>query len=168
MLRGRCEAHKSHRPSPTFWELHHVIPQAWQRWWRPPGSESTSERRRQAVLSDPQLPQDEFDAVMATVDLFDPRTATLCRTGHGNVHWWLVRAMRAYKDQVYQQEPHSEAERKLAIAAAMAAALITARKTDGVFPVRAEVSIARLAMERWVEAGGSCLALAAAGLYGEI
>lgn len=56
---SNCELHKFHRPQPVYLELHHIIPQAWQR----------------SVNSG---------------KLFDPRTASICRTGHGNVHYWLV------------------------------------------------------------------------------
>jgi len=28
----------------------------------------------------------------------DKRTVCLCRTGHGNVHWWIVRTMRGLYD----------------------------------------------------------------------
>jgi hypothetical protein len=30
-----CAAHSTHAPAPTYLELHHVIPQAWQRHWQP-------------------------------------------------------------------------------------------------------------------------------------
>lgn len=62
-----CDAHRSHHPTPTYQELHHVVPQAWQAFWQPKGK----------------------------TPLWDRRTVPLCPTGHRNVHFWLVRLMEA-------------------------------------------------------------------------
>lgn len=65
-----CMAHKHHEPANETVELHHVIPQAWQHIWAPPG------------------------AALDSNGLWDPRTAPLCPTGHRNVHFWIVRLMK--------------------------------------------------------------------------
>lgn len=62
-----CALHKYHWPRPSHLEEHHIVPQAWQRFWR-------SE---------------------AGYGLWMPDTEPLCRTGHGNVHAHLVRLMKA-------------------------------------------------------------------------
>lgn len=62
----KCELHRYHSPKPLYFELHHVLPRAWQKAWKPAG-----EKR----------------------ELWAPGTAVLCRTGHGNVHMLLVALM---------------------------------------------------------------------------
>lgn len=74
-----CVAHSYHSPVPLYTELHHVIPQAWQRFWRP----STIERPT-------------WKGVEGPPPLWAPDTVPLCRTGHGNLHVLLVKFMRAY------------------------------------------------------------------------
>ncbi len=32
---GMCGAHQDHRPIPLYLELHHVVPQSWQKLWQP-------------------------------------------------------------------------------------------------------------------------------------
>lgn len=74
-----CVVHHRHRDSqPLYLELHHAIPQAWQR-----------------VAVDRAWPVAGGRHVGAG-DLFDPRTVALCRTSHGNVHFLLVRIMRSF------------------------------------------------------------------------
>ena len=68
-----CALHRVHWPKPLYSELHHIIPQAWQVFWRP----TPVERSTQAS------------------SLFDPRTIPLCPTVHRNVHTWLVKLMRS-------------------------------------------------------------------------
>jgi hypothetical protein len=62
-----CQAHKFHRPKATYQEAHHVVPQAWQEFWRP-------------------------DTPVKT-HLWHPETVALCPTGHRNVHYFLVQMM---------------------------------------------------------------------------
>lgn len=92
--------------------------------------------------------------------LFDPRTVSVCRTGHGNVHFWLVRAMRKLHTQGLENT-------KAGILLAWALVLQEA-KVEGLKPVRNEVTCSRLGMERWVAVGGSLRALGDAGLWGVI
>jgi hypothetical protein len=72
-------------------EEHHVVPQAWQRFWRPDdldNNRTLGERQGHALgLSVPPH--------MATVYLWDKRTMTLCPTCHRNVHHIMVTLMRA-------------------------------------------------------------------------
>lgn len=132
-----CEVHKQHYPKPTYQEEHHVVPQAWQQVWKP------------AVAPHPGQ---GTDGRM----LWDARKVNVCRTGHGNVHHWLVLAMQAHEKQGGDNSTE-------AIAAAIKAATAN---TNG--RVRAEVEVARQAMVRWVEAGGDLRLLTAQGLYGYI
>lgn len=108
-----CAAHKVHLPAPTYLELHHVIPQSWQKFWS------------------------------GNTELWDPHTVPLCRTGHGNVHFWLVWLMKNYDGSI----PKIPLMEKY---------------------VRKEAAIARQAMERWIEHGGSIEALRARKLWGQI
>jgi hypothetical protein len=137
-----CEAHKFHTPTPTYLEIHHVIPQAWQRaWWPTSGSFLPP-----AGTLWGSLPGDKREGVA----LWDPRTAALCRTGHGNVHWWLVKMMKWH-------EANKPAELQ---------PLKTMLNSDKF--VRKDAQIAYLAMERFVAAGGKLEDLIAKRLYGEI
>jgi hypothetical protein len=97
--------------------------------------------------------------------LFDARTVPLCRTGHGNVHFWLVRAMRAYRTVVDERGiPVLDA-----IDEAWRAVGLEARKRGGPgAPHHSDQAIARLGMERWQEAGGFLLDLCHAELFGTI
>jgi hypothetical protein len=122
-----CEAHKAHRPEPTYLEYHHVIPQAWQKLWKPDG--------KKAVI-------------------WDPRTVALCRTGHGNVHYWLVKMMKTFADL---------STKDAYVITPSVAVLLKGEKY-----VRREVNTAHLAMDRWVAAGGSLKALWDNDHFGEI
>lgn len=132
-----CASHRSHSPEPTYLELHHVIPQAWQRAWTPgqtivrPGFENA---------------------------LFDPRTVALCRTGHGNTHYWLVRFMRAYSKLTTMAEGGFRIEE----------ACRRAEKQELAPRGRNDMGLALLGMNRWLNAGGSLQALCDAELWGEI
>jgi hypothetical protein len=114
-----CELHRIHRPRALTVELHHVLPQAWQHYWTP----------------GPKLP--------APNRLFDPRTVALCPTSHRNVHYWIVKLMRA----AVSEDP------------------LDAKKSLG--GLSREQAIAYDALTRWREAGGSLAGLRAAGLFGE-
>jgi hypothetical protein len=61
-----CELHRYHWPTPLYYELHHIVPRAWQNAWKPAGEHRV---------------------------LWAPSTATLCRTAHGNVHVHIVELM---------------------------------------------------------------------------
>jgi len=119
---ARCSVHLSRLIScrgtnPQWYELHHVIPQAWQFAWPADGR---------------------------TV-IWDRRTMPLCRTGHGNVHYWIVRLMREVRDGTLHQQPLRRVN--------------LTRRTK-------EFAIARLALTRFTEAGGDLTALAKAGRMG--
>lgn len=129
-----CAAHKTHRPK--LWaplELHHVIPREWQAFYTPTPSTVSG------TLPPPTT-------AVATVVLWDARTVALCRTGHGNVHYWIVRLMREVKAK-RTEDP------------ALASAALVGGRTE-------EQRIALLALTRMVEAGGSLVALADAGHLG--
>lgn len=121
-----CAAHRVHVP--RLWapvEAHHYIPREWQ------------------ALTTPAAP----GPVVAGV--WDPRTVPLCRTGHGNTHYWIVRLSRAVKAS------------RTETPAVSAKAVFGRRQTS-------EQQIALLAHERLLAAGGpgSLLALVDGGRMG--
>lgn len=69
-----CALHRVHAPRPTGYELHHVIPVAWQQAWQPTQPWPNAGH-------DPRGP------------LWDARTAVLCPTGHRSVHFYLAKIM---------------------------------------------------------------------------
>lgn len=130
-----CSAHKSHAPEPSYTEQHHVIPQAFQHFWHPDG---------------------------ATPDgkLFDARTVPLCRTGHGNTHFILVRLTRYFSEQQMTDPAQGDAETFVAALAKKA--------LKGVKHEKAAAEIAQLGLVRWIAAGGSVQSLCEHGLWGSI
>lgn len=87
-----CTARRYHRPTPLTLEEHHVVPQAWQRFWRP--DEHDADRTLAQRINHARgvgLP----DHNMETVYLWDPRTVTLCPTCHRNVHVFIKELMKA-------------------------------------------------------------------------
>lgn len=115
----RCVAHNYHQPVPRYLEQHHVVPRAWQAAWKPEGQ---------------------------TAAIWHPETVLLCRTGHGNTHYWIERFVRAYRGDIAN-----------AVAVAM---------EDQESVGRAEHTIARRALETWQASGGDVEFLAERGLYG--
>lgn len=146
-----CVAHKQHRPLATGQEEHHVIPQAFQGFWHPAGVSLEINGVPTVGMTSLARPG---EIVRLAVGLWDRRTVALCPTGHRNVHHWLVKAMHAW-----EADPEPTLDR------AWDLVLRFARK-DGIRPNEAEVAIARLGMQRWLEAGGDLLALCKVGLYG--
>lgn len=126
----RCSIHTRHEPLPRYVEHHHLVPKAWQTFWRP---------------------------AAATAAVWDNRTVPLCRTGHGNVHWWIVAYMLAFEavgigvetiDDVFESA-HATHRHQVG-------KNVHERKT------------AQLALTRWLDVGGSLTDLVDAGLYGGI
>lgn len=143
---GSCAAHKYHRPEPTFWEEHHIVPQAWQYFYVPgddPG-------RPLGLVQGRAAHRDAID------QLWDKRKAVLCRTGHGNVHWWLVRFMKAI-----ERWPRDTPEVQVIDQ-------VIYNVSTGIRRWPKEREIARLAMVRFSDAGGSLRELADAHQYGQI
>lgn len=141
-----CEAHRRHSPAPTYTESHHIVPQAWQAVYRPsqpwPNGGKSPDRRNPDRT--PFL-------------LWDARTVSLCRTGHGNVHFWLVLVMR-HLETLQLGRPTTDQ-----LTGAIRDALRD-RKRE----VRADVAIARQGIERYLAVGGDLTTLFAAGEYGAI
>jgi hypothetical protein len=100
-----------------YTELHHIVPQAWQRFWWP-GQQN------------PEIGQD-----LHVPALWDKEVMALCRTGHGNVHTILAALMKGNNPPAKRGK---------------------------------EVDVAKMAMDRFVLAGGSLDALRAAKLWGQI
>jgi hypothetical protein len=129
-----CELHKFHSPKPNTDETHHIIPQAWQVFWNPTTGHNLK------VVWRAQEPR----PIQATKDqLWDPRTAELCPTGHRNVHYWLVLYMKDFA------MPLSN----------LRGGLRTAARSN-------EQKMAKLAMDRYEAAGGSLQMLCDAKLWG--
>lgn len=59
-----CALHSYHSPVPTYFEVHHVVPNSW------------------------------WDFYPDALRTYVKPTAVLCRTGHGNVHFVLVQLTR--------------------------------------------------------------------------
>lgn len=62
-----CALHSYHSPSPKYFEVHHIVPQSWTNHAYFMGGLSTADNA--ALLN---------------------MKAILCRTGHGNVHYYMV------------------------------------------------------------------------------
>lgn len=116
----RCVAHRYHAPEPRYLEEHHVLPRAWQAAWQPP-----------AVPSG---------------DLWAPTTVLLCRTGHGNVHYWISRFMHEYDGSVER---------------AVSRAILDQHGVG-----RQEHVIARRALDEFRDAGGDLAFLTYHGIWG--
>lgn len=133
-----CSLHRFHRPAPDqVNEFHHIIPQAWQHFWKPPATIF-------AVLD------------RSNPGLFDARTVAICPTGHRRVHYWIVQMMKwieAMKLDV--QDPQ-----RAIMYGAFQRILGDKRRTK-------EQACAALTLERWLDAGGNLVALVNAGLRGE-
>lgn len=149
-----CSLHRAHAPKPNYCEEHHVIPRAWQASWRPGDS--------------PELLRPEVDSLAllsGETKPWDPRTVAICRTGHGNVHFWLVRFMREW----YEIDKTTGVGANPVAQLTAAVVRVRRRAHEQGFPFgRKETETARLGMERWLNAGGSLRALCNRGLFGEI
>lgn len=66
-----CTIHRQHRPVSLVTELHHVMPQGWQRTWAPDGD---------------------------TDRLWHPETVALCPSGHRDVHRIIDALMHSVSD----------------------------------------------------------------------
>lgn len=140
-----CSIHASHEPEPTYCEIHHIIPQAWQLQWQPPEP----------------YPYPGPSPDHAGVTLWDARTAILCRTGHGNVHYWLVKVTRAIADLKLDSE--DEATWHDAVHTVRGTALAA-----GHAPGHADLDVAMLAIIRYAAVGGKIANLVANRLWGQI
>jgi hypothetical protein len=133
-----CDLHKSHDPEPTYLEVHHVIPQAWQATWQP----------------GPPWPFPGSSPDRSGLNLWDNRTVTVCRTGHGNIHHWIVQLMEAARDR--------ETDDVGSLLHIVRSGLVLHR------PGRADYECAAQALWRFQEAGGELATLIAARQYGAI
>lgn len=144
-----CAIHRSHSPAPTYTELHHVIPQAWQVAWQPPAP----------------WPFEGASPDRPGVRLWDARTVALCRTGHGNVHYWLVAIMREI-DQL------ARAAKAVPTSALLDRAYKQVKRdahAEHRSVVSAEVAISEEAIRRYTDlAGGALATLIDAHLWGQI
>lgn len=151
-----CELHKTHSPEPLTSERHHVTPQAWQLYKTTGDGESARKLQSMmlpsaVLLSAAQRPQ------MAGA-LYDKRTVAVAPTCHRNVHFWLVKVMKAF-DELVRLNPQIEKELTL-----LETAVVHVRS---IYHPRGRVfDTALLAPTRYLEAGGSLRDLCAQRLYG--
>lgn len=138
-----CQGHRTHAPKALYTESHHVVPQAWQALWQP----------------ETPWPEQGRSPDHAGLVLWDARTVDWCRTGHGNTHFLLVRMM-----QTYARSP-SLSGGSPGHGKGMAEMLAS---SAGLRSPRAELKGAKLAIERWVDAGGSLRFLVEHGQFGSI
>lgn len=148
-----CVAHKQHKPAPQYNELHHVVPQAWQHLWNP-GTESLGSPARASLAA--------ANPAMA-IALWDPRTVALCPTGHRNVHFWIVRVMKALPPMRVLEQPDLD---ESSFVHAQGIARDQAHRERRVINPH-EWQTACLAVQRWIERGGTLAALVKAGQWGE-
>jgi hypothetical protein len=139
-----CSLHKAHDPTPVYCETHHVVPQAWQLHWQP----------REPWPNGGPSPDH------AGVTLWDARTVVICRTGHGNVHYWLVEIMHALADLGITID-------RVRVEQAMHD-VRAVRLQEGHAPGHAEFDCAEQAILRYGDAGGSIPDLIANHLWGQI
>lgn len=146
-----CVAHASPTTGrcPTvaqYNELHHVIPVEWQKFWQPPEP----------------WPNEGVDPFNRVVRLWDARTVALCRTGHGNTHFWLARLMHAMPASVMDPNPPTGT---MALATAEKVVWAQARR-EGRKVNAKEFEISRQGVLRLVAVGGDLGAYVKAGKWG--
>lgn len=143
-----CAIHQEHQPLATYCEQHHIIPQEWQSVWSPPNFTHQP--------GDPNWPFAGLSPDRPGLYLWDGRTDPICRTGHGNTHFYLVKLM------------HWASERpNIAFKDQMTYARTQLRHTFAHLEVHA-VAEALEAMVRFDAAGGNLATLWAAHAWGQI
>lgn len=135
-----CDLHRSHGPEPTYLEVHHVVPQAWQATWQPP----------------PPWPYPLASPDRPGLTLWDARTVNVCRTGHGNVHHWIVRMMELGRDRESDD------------VGSLIQLVLDETRLAGHHPGRSDLEWASQALWRFQEVGGELATLIAAHQYGAI
>lgn len=143
-----CELHIEHYPMYTYCEAHHIIPQSWQVIWQPPGFD-----RYKGPQNPAEYPYWNKSPDRPGIKLWDGRTAAICRTGHGNVHWWIVEIMHLIN--------------QASISIVLASTQIYARN-KAEHPRRTDFEYARYAMLRFTGAGGKLTDLFAKNEWGAI
>lgn len=126
-----CEVHVDHSPQATYQEIHHIIPRAWQAFWQP------------------ALPP--FPSRADGQQLWDGRTVNVCRTGHGNIHFWIVAMMKAYTPEMTVLEVTTKV-----------------RVLNAEHVGHNDYAWAIQALERYQQVGGDLAALIYAGQFGAI
>ena len=87
MDRMTCSITTRHTPSPLTVEAHHLVPVAWQLFWKPQTA---------------PFPGVDADG---RGTLWDDRTVPVCPTHHRNVHALIVQIMRAVKQDTIPTLP---------------------------------------------------------------
>lgn len=140
-----CELHSHARDLyPLYCEQHHVIPQDWQDEFAPA-----------SVVATP------FHTSKST--LWDGRTVTICRTGHGNVHYLLVLFMKQRERLGESMKDDLDGIHRIRI---MVVEDLRDRQKARINAM--DVGVAESAMQRWVNYGLSLMDLCRNGSYGRI
>lgn len=141
-----CVLHThSSGPYPLYCEEHHVIPRDWQDEFSP----------------NPDLI--EFGIPGAKV--WDNRVIPCCRTGHGNIHFLLVRFMLKWESHFVNGSTVMQDESTINFTARQVVEKLRAQKMH---INHNEVEWARAAMYRWHHYGLDLLKLCENGSYGRI
>lgn len=146
---AKCEVHRTHRPAYAYCEAHHIIPQSWQQVFTPPGFKHQADK---------DFPYAGPSPDHTGLYLWDARTVHVCRTGHGNVHFWLVKIMHIISDIKGDQS---------SLRAAVAQAQDEMHKIHQRIPY-AELDISVFAITRFTGEGGSLQTLFNAKQFGAI
>jgi hypothetical protein len=158
-----CYLHKTHQPAHATSEEHHVIPRAWQHFWRPDGS-GTMRLYPDNPVTQRQIAMG-WAAAAAELPLWDPRTVTCCPTGHRNVHFWIVAVMKDLPASLLDEPRSHSAQRAALLLSSTRVRAYARNKGWTVSP--ADFSCAMLAPERFVDTGGDLADLLRAKMYGE-
>lgn len=143
-----CNLHAHHEPEPLTSEDHHVEPQAWQHFkMTGHGVEARAMEERAA------------GAGMLYTKLYNPHTVRLAPTCHRNVHFWIVKIMKAFEALAAVHSPGAIDDEVL-----LDQAVRDVRSQTGVrgMVFQTAIEAPRLHMEH----GGSLRRLVDAKLYG--
>ena len=135
---AKCVAEHDHHPEPRYLEAHHLVPRAWQHFYTP---------------ADMYFNGGPFHKPDSS-GLWCTETVLLCRTAHGNVHYWIERMVRAY-GALAPGPDHADRAR------------VQAR--EGQLHIgEHETQLAEQALVLFADAGGRVEKLFEAGLFGGI
>ena len=143
---AHCVLHThSTGPSPLYCEEHHVVPRDWQDEFEPD---------RELI---------KFGTPGAKV--WDNRMIPCCRTGHGNIHFMLVRFMLEWESRFTNGSSIRQDESMIQ---RVALTVVKKIRAPNVRINNNEIEWAKAAMVRWHNYGLNLLALCENGSYGRI
>jgi hypothetical protein len=140
-------------------EEHHVVPQAWQIMWFPesnygePVMDDSFASHGSAVVSGHYKPKET---------IWDKRTISCDPLGHRNIHHILVRCMKTYENELWDE---GEVETE-AMAEEAQQRTIKQMRSEGLHVNTREAFWALEGMWHWLQAGGSLIELCLRHEYG--